>query len=45
MQKASGGEPDLSLLHIRLFEESTKRTVFTRQTQAAKANGKSNCPL
>ena len=45
LQKASGGEPDLSLLHIRLFEESTKRTVFTRQTQAAKANGESNCPL
>lgn len=45
LQKASGDDPDLSLLHIRLFEESTKRTVFTRQTQAAKEKGESNCPM
>ncbi|MBR2305787.1 MAG: DUF262 domain-containing protein [Fibrobacter sp.] len=45
LQKVSGVEPDLSLLHIRLFEESTKRTVFSRQTSEAKANGVSNCPM
>lgn len=45
LQKVSGADPDLSLLHIRLFEDSTKRTVFTRQTQAAKSNGESNCPM
>ena len=45
LQKVSGAEPDLSLLHIRLFEEPTKRTVFTRQTADAKQKGVSNCPL
>ena len=45
LQKVSGAEADLSLLHIRLFEESTKRTVFTRQTADAKQKGVSNCPL
>lgn len=45
LQKTSGVGPDLSLLHIRLFEESTKRTAFTRQTADAKQKGMSNCPL
>lgn len=33
------------LLHVRFFEESVKRTVYTRQTAAAKKAGVSNCPM
>ncbi len=40
-----GGSKDAKLLHIRFFEESTKKTVYARQTEAAKKIGKSNCPL
>ena len=40
-----GGCKDAKLLHIRFFEESTKKTVHARQTEAAKKIGKSNCPL
>ena len=40
-----GGCTDPRLLEIRIFEESTKRAVYTRQTDAAKKHGKSNCPL
>ena len=40
-----GGEQDKSLLQIRLYEESTKRAAYTRQTEAAKEKGISNCPL
>lgn len=40
-----GGEQDKSLLQIRLFEESTKRAAYVRQTEAAKERGVSNCPL
>ncbi len=40
-----GGEQDKSLLQIRLFEESTKRAAYARQTDAAKEKGVSNCPL
>ena len=40
-----GGEQDKSLLQIRLFEESTKRTAYGRQTKVAKEKGISNCPL
>ena len=39
----SGGELT-KLLHVRLFETSTKKTVYARQTQAAQIDGKSNCP-
>lgn len=35
----------VKLLNIRLFEESVKKTVYARQTDAAISNGKSNCPL
>ena len=38
-----GGE--VKLLHIRFFEESTKKTVYARQTAKAKEIEKSNCPL
>ena len=40
-----GGKVETKLLHIRLFEESTKKTVYARQTNAAKSKGVSNCPL
>lgn len=40
-----GGEQDKSLLQIRLFEESTKRAAYVRQTESAKERGVSNCPL
>lgn len=36
---------DTKLLNIRVFEESTKRRVYERQTQEAKDAGISNCPL
>ena len=38
-----GGETDKKLLNIRVFDDNTKRTVFTKQTAEAKANGFSNC--
>ena len=36
---------DTKLLQVRVFEESVKRTKYAQQTQEAKTNGKSNCPL
>ena len=36
---------DTKLLQIRVFEDSVKRAKFTQQTQSAKANAISNCPL
>ncbi len=39
-----GGENDTKLLDIRIFDEATKRAVYARQTDKAKAAGKSNCP-
>lgn len=40
-----GGSIDKKLLSIRMFDEKTKRVAYTKQTQAAQANGTSNCPL
>ncbi len=40
-----GGEQDKKLLNIRVFDDRTKRAVYQTQTNAAKAAGKSNCPL
>lgn len=39
------GSNDYKLLDIRLFDENTKRTVYQKQTNDAKAKGTSNCPL
>lgn len=39
-----GGETDTRLLDIRIFDEATKRAVYARQTEEAKAAGISNCP-
>ena len=40
-----GGSVDTRLLDIRLFNEQTKKSVFEKQTNEAKKNNKSNCPL
>jgi len=40
-----GGEQDKRLLEIRIFEESVKKARYQQQTDAAKAEGLSNCPL
>ena len=40
-----GGETDTKLLNIRIFEESTKKLAYKRQTDSAKEKGVSNCPL
>ena len=40
-----GGEVDTKLLDVRVFDEATKRSVYSRQTAEAKAHDKSNCPL
>jgi len=33
------------LLDIRIFDEPTKKSVYTKQTEEAKQNGTSNCPI
>jgi len=40
-----GGKKDTKLLNVRVFEEATKKAVYTKQTEKAKARGESNCPL
>lgn len=40
-----GGEEDVRLLNARCFDTATKRRVYERQTEEAKAKGESNCPL
>lgn len=40
-----GGETDKKLLDIRIFEESTKRAAYKKQTDEANKKGLSNCPL
>ena len=36
---------DNKLLEVRCFDEPTKKSVYTKQTNEAKAKGISNCPL
>ena len=38
------GEKETQLLHIRVFDEKTKRIKYIQQTNEAKAEKKSNCP-
>lgn len=38
------GETRTELLQIRVFDESTKRTVYEQQTAIARERGVSNCP-
>ncbi len=40
-----GGEQDTKLLHVRVFDKSTAKAVYARQTERAKKAGVSNCPL
>lgn len=40
-----GGSVDTKLLDIRVFDEATKRSVYSKQTKAAEAKNISNCPL
>jgi hypothetical protein len=40
-----GGEQDTKLLGIRLFDEPTKNAAYGQQTDKAKKDGVSNCPL
>lgn len=40
-----GGEQDPRLLNVRLFDDSVKRAAYSRQTDKAKKDGSSNCPL
>jgi len=40
-----GGYQDAKLLHVRFFDENIKRAVYEKQTEKAKNEGKSNCPL
>jgi len=39
-----GGEKDTKLLDVRVFDDTTKKVVYTRQTDEAKKKKKSNCP-
>lgn len=40
-----GGSTDTKLLDVRVFEEATKRSVYTKQTDEAVEKKVSNCPL
>lgn len=40
-----GGEEDTKLLQIRIFDKSTAKKVYERQTADANEKGVSNCPL
>jgi hypothetical protein len=40
-----GGETDSKLLDVRVFDEATKKAVYTKQTTVATSKGISNCPL
>jgi hypothetical protein len=40
-----GGQQDTKLLEVRVFDDATKHSVYEKQTSAAKAKSKSNCPL
>lgn len=42
---ALGGCKDTKLLNVRLFDKPTMRKVYDSQTEKAKAEGVSNCPL
>jgi hypothetical protein len=39
-----GGSTDTKLLDVRVFDEATKRNVYSTQTAKAETSGKSNCP-
>jgi 5-methylcytosine-specific restriction endonuclease McrA len=39
------GQQDTKLLEVRVFDDATKLSIYEKQTKAAKAKSKSNCPL
>ena len=40
-----GGLTDTKLLEVRVFDDATKKSIYTSQTSTAKVNSVSNCPL
>ena len=40
-----GGSVDSKLLEVRVFDEATKKAVYSEQTTKAEKKGESNCPL
>jgi 5-methylcytosine-specific restriction endonuclease McrA len=40
-----GGETDTKLLNVRVFDDAVKNAVYIKQTDKAKEDGVSNCPL
>jgi hypothetical protein len=40
-----GGSKDAKLLDVRIFDEATKKSVYSKQTKEAENKGTSNCPL
>jgi 5-methylcytosine-specific restriction endonuclease McrA len=40
-----GGSVDTKLLDVRVFDEATKKSVYSKQTEEAKKKSVSNCPL
>lgn len=38
-----GGEQDIKLLNIRVFDEPTKKATYAKQTESAERNNRSNC--
>lgn len=40
-----GGHIDSKLLTVRVFDDAIKKSVYAKQTKAAEASSKSNCPL
>jgi hypothetical protein len=40
-----GGSTDTKLLDIRVFDEATKKSVYSKQTSEAEKSNISNCPL
>ena len=40
-----GGSTDTNLLDVRVFDDATKQTFYNSQTEEAKTQNKSNCPL
>jgi len=39
-----GGSEDTKLLHVRVFDEATKKAAYKSQTDNAKTKSESNCP-
>lgn len=40
-----GGSTDTKLLEVRVFDEATKKSIYSIQTTETEAKGTSNCPL